>query len=90
MAKAPAGFEWNGFTSDQTELLDFLDHLGNNGWARNGQTEEVMPKLMQKFADAGISLARVKEAMAEIGYDKDDLHQLERWESKRTTGHFGR
>jgi hypothetical protein len=45
---------------------------------------------MQQFADAGIPLARVKEAMAEIGYDKDDLHQLERWESKRRTGRFGK
>ena len=90
MARRPPNFAWIGFTPEQTDLLEFLDHLGNNGWDRNGQTDELMPKLMQQFADAGVSVARVKEAMAAIGYGSDALHQLDRWESKRTTGRFGR
>ena len=36
-----------------------------------------------------VPLERVKEAMASVGYGKDALHQIDRWESKRTTGHFG-
>lgn len=90
MVRRPANFTWLGFTPEQVELLELLDHVGNNGWARNSQTEELMPKLMQKFADAGVGLARIKDAMAAIGYDKHALHQLGRWESKRTTGRFGR
>jgi hypothetical protein len=42
------------------------------------------------LAPAGLSLAQVKEAMASIGYSKQALHELEWWESKRTTGRFGR
>lgn len=49
-----------------------------------------MPGLLSEFEQAGLPLARVKEAMASIGYGKEALHQLERWESKRTTGKFGR
>lgn len=90
MVRRPNGYSWQGFTAKQGELLDFLDHLGNNGWARNGQSEELMPKLMGDLQVAGLTLNRVKEAMATIGYDKDALHQLDRWELKRTTGRFGR
>jgi hypothetical protein len=39
---------------------------------------------------AGLPLVQVKEAMASIGYGKHALHELDRWESKRTTGKFGR
>lgn len=46
MARKPAGQPWQGYTQEQAELLDFLDHIGNNGWARNPQSEELMPKLM--------------------------------------------
>lgn len=90
MAKAPEGFTWDGFTPDQAELLGLLDHVGNNGWARNSQTEELMPRLLRNFAAAGVSLEQIKDAMAGIGYEKEALHQLDRWESKRTTGSFGR
>ncbi|HEU4542711.1 MAG TPA: hypothetical protein VFR23_16400 [Jiangellaceae bacterium] len=31
MARRPADFTWIGFTPEQVELLEFLDHLGNNG-----------------------------------------------------------
>jgi hypothetical protein len=81
---------WQGFTEEQADLLDFLDHLGNNGWARNPQSEEAMSGLMSDLDKAGLDVEQVKEAMASIGYDKDALHQLDRWESKRTTGRFGR
>ena len=90
MALRPPNFTWLGFTPDEVRQLEFLDHLGNNGCDRNGQTDEIMPKVMQGFADSGVTLGRVKAAMAAVGYDRADLHQLDRWESKRTTGRFGR
>ena len=46
MTRRPRNVAWVGFTPEQTRLLDFLDHLGNNGWARNGQADEVMPTLL--------------------------------------------
>jgi len=49
-----------------------------------------MPKLLGDFEAAGLSLTQIKEAMESIGYSKRALHQLDRWESKRTTGKFGR
>lgn len=90
MALKPPDHTWQGFTQEQARLLDFLDHLGNNGWARNPQSEEILPMLMGDFLDAGLDVNHVKEAMRSIGYDKEDLHQLDRWESKRVTGRFGR
>lgn len=90
MARKPANVAWIGFTQEQAELLDFLDHLGNNGWDRNGQTEELMPALLAEAASLGLTLAQVKVALGSIGYGRQVLHQLDRWESKRTTGRFGR
>ncbi len=90
MTRRPPNFSWQGFTQNQAKLLDFFDDLGNNGWARNGQTEALMPTLLGDFEQAGLPLTQVKEAMESIGYSKQALHQLERWESKRTTGKFGR
>lgn len=90
MAKRPQNFTWLGFTGEQIGQLQFLDYIGNNGWARNSQTEALMPKVLQEFADQGISIDRVKQCMADIGYGRHALHELDRWESKRTTGRFGR
>lgn len=90
MARKPPNFTWLGFTEEQVRLLNHLDIVGNNGWDRNGQTDEVMPSLLGRFEQVGLPLTRVKGAMASIGYSKDALHQLDRWESKRTTGKFGR
>ncbi len=70
-------------------MLDFLDHLGNNGWDRNGQTDAVMPGYILEL-ESQIGLSRVKDAMASVGYDRSDLHMLDRWYSKATTGKFGR
>jgi hypothetical protein len=86
----PANFQWLGFTDEQVKLLDQLDLLGNNGWARNSQSEVLLPIVMDQCANVGLSMDRIKDAMASIGYHRDDLHQLDRWESKRTTGKFGR
>jgi hypothetical protein len=92
VARKPHSFSWQGqgFTQEQAELLDRLDFYGNNGWARNPQAEALMPGLLGEFEQASLPLARVKEAMASIGYGEQVLHQLDRWESKRTTGKFGR
>lgn len=90
MARKPPNFQWLGFTDEQIELLDFIDFVGNNGWDRNGQTDELMPKLLADVAASGMTMQQLKQAMASIGYDRGDLHQLDRWESKRTTGKFGR
>jgi hypothetical protein len=91
VTRKPPDFSWpgHGFTQKQAELLDRLDFYGNNGWARNPQAEALMPGLLGEFEQASLPLARIKEAMASIGYGKQALHQLDRWESKRTTGKFG-
>ena len=39
---------------------DFLDHLGNNGWARNNQTDALMPEVLGDCEEAGLTVARVK------------------------------
>ena len=80
---------WVGFTGEQIELLELLDHVGNNGWDRNGQTDELMPSLLGELRSLGVPIERVKQAMSSIGYDRRTLRQLDRWESKRTTGRFG-
>jgi len=50
----------------------------------------MMPRLLERPAAADLSLARIKEAMAAVGHSRNELQQLDRWESKRTTGKFGR
>jgi len=90
MAKRPAGYEWPGFDDEQRRLLNMIDTNGNNGWAPNSHANALMPKLLQRWADSGRSFPELSAAMAAIGYDRGSLHQLSRWESKRTTGKFGR
>lgn len=46
MARKPENFEWLNFTKAQRELLESVDFYGNNGWDRNGQSDELMPKLL--------------------------------------------
>lgn len=89
VARKPANFEWLGFTEEQIDLLNTIDFVGNNAWARTSQTAIVMPKLLGELAASGVGIGQVVEAMRAIGYHRDALHQLERWESKRTTGRFG-
>lgn len=90
MTRRPSNVAWVGYTSEQVKLLDFLDHLGNNGWSRNSQTEVVMPKVLAECEAARLTVDQIKTAMASVGYEREALHQLDRWESKRTTGLFGR
>ncbi|MFC9360781.1 hypothetical protein ACFTZB_29935 [Rhodococcus sp. NPDC057014] len=90
MVKKQPGVPWEGFTTEEAKLLDYLDHLGNNGWAKNSQTELMMPIALGDCEAVGLDIERIKEAMASVGYDRHALHQLDRWESKRTTGKFGR
>ncbi|PPG65128.1 hypothetical protein C5C31_14740 [Rathayibacter rathayi] len=90
MTPPPANLSWIGFTKEQEDILETLHFIGNNGWDRNGQTDEMMPGLLARAAAANLSLARIKEAMSAVGHSRDSLHQLDRWESKRTTGKFGR
>ncbi|WP_313816325.1 hypothetical protein [Citricoccus sp.] len=90
MARKPPNFQWIGFTEEQRELLDFIDHLGNNGWTSTGQTDELMPKLLAECAEEDLPIGQVVEAMESIGYDRRTTHQLERWENKRRTGKFGK
>lgn len=90
MTRKPANFEWLGYNDEQIELLDMIDFLGNNGWARNSQSESLMPSMLDDCEAAHLPLERILTAMRSIGYTDDALHMLERWESKRTTGFFGR
>lgn len=89
MAKKPDNFEWVGFTPEQVALLDDLDFYGNNGWCRNSQADELMPIMMRKCAEADLPIDRIAEAMRSIGYRKEAIHQLKRWENKRLTGRLG-
>lgn len=90
MARKPENFEWLNFTKPQRELLEDIDFYGNNGWDRNGQSDELMPKLLAECQEEGLSIARIQAAMMEIGYDRRTVHQLQRWENKRLTGRFGK
>lgn len=56
MARKPPNVSWLGFTQEQAQLPDFLDHLGNNGWARNSQGDELMPKVMGDFERVGLAV----------------------------------
>jgi hypothetical protein len=89
MPRKPSYASWVGFTKEQNQLLDFIDDHGNNGWAPNSQTEDLMPTVMDNIEQFGMSLDQVKNAMWSIGYTRADLDQLDQWESKRTTGRFG-
>jgi hypothetical protein len=89
MTSPPANLSWIGFTKEQHALLETLHFIGNNGWDRNGQTDEMMPRLLERAAAENLSLRRIKEAMSAVGHSREELHQLDRWESKRSTGKFG-
>jgi hypothetical protein len=90
VARKPENFEWIGFNHEQIEQLNFFDHIGNNAWGRNSQTEALMPGLLKDWADEQLTLRQLQDAMRAIGYSDRALHMLARWESKRTTGSFGR
>lgn len=90
MTRKPPNFQWLGFTDEQRDLLERLDFYGNNGWARTSQLDFAMPILLRECGEAGLTLPQIRGALGAIGYDSHALHQLDRWESKRSTGKFGR
>jgi hypothetical protein len=83
MARKPPNVSWVGFTHKQVKLLDAIDALGDNGWARDSRTDALMPKVLAEAERLDLSLERVKKAMRSIGYDTHAVHQLDRWESQR-------
>ena len=48
-----------------------------------------MPSLLAYCEAAALTIDEIKAAMASVGYDQRALHQLGRWEAKRTTRRFG-
>lgn len=48
-----------------------------------------MPKLLADCEAAALTIDEIKSAMASVGYSPRALHQLNRWEAKRTSGQFG-
>ena len=89
MAMKPPNFEWSGFAKKQCKLLDAIDFYGNNGWARNPQSEIMMPKLLAECEQEHLSIEEVRRAMESIGYSERTTREIVRWERKRTTGKFG-
>jgi hypothetical protein len=86
MAEHPK--ELVGLGTEQTHLLSILDHLeDHNGWD-NGQADDLMPRVLQRLNDLGVSLQRIKEVMLASGYDDRALRQIDRWERRRATGSF--
>lgn len=49
-----------------------------------------MPTLLDDCEAVDLTLDQIKVAMACVGYGPSALHQLDRWQSKRTTGKFDR
>lgn len=90
MARKPSNVEWVGFSAQQIDLLNRLDFYGNNASARTSQLNVLMPILLRECEEAALTLEVMKPALAAVGYGRHALHQLERWESKRQTGVFGR
>lgn len=90
MARKTEDTSWLSFSQEQQTLLTHLDIIGNNGWGRNDQSNRMMPILLGQCAAAGLSMEVIKDTMRAIGYGPGALHQLDRWESKRTTGFFGK
>lgn len=62
MVRRPPNVAWLGFTPEQAGLLDFLDHVGNNGWDRTSQTDELMPGLLRDLREAGLSIDQVERS----------------------------
>jgi hypothetical protein len=67
VSRRPGNVAWVGFTTEQTKLLAFRDHLGNNGWARNSQSEAVMPSLLANCEAAALTMDEIRAAMASVG-----------------------
>lgn len=90
MARKPVNVTLDRVHARAGRARSSSNHVGNSGWARNSQTEVRMPGLLRDLHDEGVAFERVRDAMGSLGYDKDDRHELDRWESMWTTGTFGR
>lgn len=71
MARKPGNFEWLGYTQQQRELLDFIDHLGNNAWSRTPQLEALMPTTLANCAAEDLAFDRITTAMESVGYSPE-------------------
>jgi hypothetical protein len=89
-ANEGANVAWICFPDDHVNLLDFIDFLGNNGGARTGQSDALMPRVLADVEASGMTIAQVKEAMKSIGHSQDAIHQRDRGASKPATGKFGK
>ena len=78
------------FTPEQVKWLTMLNHIGNNGWARNSYSDLMVPATLRNLEEARLTFVEIAEAMLAIGHGKREGHSLERYERKRTTGKFGR
>ena len=54
------------------------------------ETDALMPEVLGDCEEAGLTRARTKDAVMSIGYRRHAFQRLDRWDSKRTTGGFGR
>jgi hypothetical protein len=80
---------WLGSPRSKQDCSTSSGLVGHNEWKRNGQAEELVPQLLAHALKIGLTLAQVKEAMRTVGYNPNALDNLDRWESKRTTGTCG-
>ncbi|ROZ62475.1 hypothetical protein EDL96_09810 [Kocuria soli] len=74
--------------SEPERTFDMLQHIGNNGWARNSQSESLCPVYLQTLADQGVSIQDTLNEMRSRGFSGHALRQLQRWENKRVYGVF--
>ncbi|WP_248705027.1 hypothetical protein [Curtobacterium sp. MWU13-2055] len=68
-----ADLSWIGITKEQQGILETRHFIGNNGWDHNGQTDKMMPRLLECAVTVDLSLARIKEAMAAVGHSRNEL-----------------
>ena len=73
--------------ADGPNWADAREAVSRSGYAY-GKPGSVMPSTLADCWEAGLTLPQVQEAMSAIGYHRDNLHMLERWERKRTEGRF--
>jgi hypothetical protein len=82
--RKPVDFEWLGYTAQQIRILNGLDRLGDHDWVSDLRNQEAMPRMMRMLQATGLTITSTREAMRAIGYGKNALLQLDRWESERT------
>lgn len=67
MTRKPDNVSWLGFDKEQRRALDTLDQVANNGWDRNGQSDELLPALLGQAERAHLPLAQIKDAIRSVG-----------------------